>query len=138
MDFRKKLKIRLWVSIVYMVLGVALIVTSFIVKSQNNFASSFGFAIAVIGVARLRNHFIITKNDESIKKREIAEKDERMVFIADKAKSVTFLIYLVVSCLAVIVVNLLELTLISRVLSASVCFLLVVYWISYLIIAKKS
>ena len=121
-----------------MVLGVALIVTSFIVKSQNNFASSFGFAIAVIGVARLRNHFIITKNDESIKKREIAEKDERMVFIADKAKSVTFLIYLVVSCLAVIVVNLLELTLISRILSASVCFLLVVYWISYLIIAKKS
>lgn len=59
MDFKKKLKIRLFVAISYVILGIAMIVIFNIIKTENNFLSSFGFALTVIGIARIRNYFLI-------------------------------------------------------------------------------
>ena len=62
MDFRRKLKIRLYVAIAYVIWGIALIVTFNIIKTENNFFSSFGFALVIIGIVQIRNYRIITKD----------------------------------------------------------------------------
>ncbi len=138
MDFRKKLKIRLFVAIGYIVLGVVMTVTFNLIRTENEFLSSFGFALVVIGIANVRKYFMITKSEETITKREIAEADERNIAIANKAKSVSFIIYVILACVLVIVLELLNKTLFSTLLSGTVCALIIIYWISYWIIRKKS
>ena len=106
MDFRKKIKIRLSVAIGYIILGLAMIVAFNIIKTENNFLSSFGFALTVIGIVHIRKYIMITKNEETITKRQIAETDERNISIANKAKSISFIIYVILSCVSVIVLEL--------------------------------
>ena len=47
------------------------------------------------------------------------------------------MLYVLIACLAIIVLQVLEKTQIAMVVSCSVCLLLVIYWIAYFIIAKK-
>ncbi len=138
MDFKKKLRIRLYFAIGYLVLGLALIVIFNIIRTENDIWSSFGFALAVIGVVRIRNYMMINKSEETLKRQQIAETDERNIVIARKAKSVAFTVYIVVACLAVIVLHILNHSLLATVISGTVCALLVIYWISYWIIYKRS
>ena len=138
MDFRRKLKIRLYVAIAYVILGIALIVTFNIIKTENDFLSSFGLALVVIGIVHIRRYFLITKNEETIKRRQIAETDERSIAIADKAKSIAFIVYVVLAAVAIIVLELLEYSLLSMVLSLTIGLLVAVYWIAYWIMYKKS
>ncbi|MBQ6884498.1 MAG: hypothetical protein IJN56_02035 [Clostridia bacterium] len=138
MDYRKKLKIRFFVALGYIILGLAMIVAFSFIETDDSFLSSFGFALVVIGIVRIRNHFIITKNEETIKKHQIAESDERNISIANKAKIVAFIIYVMLACVSVIILQLFNKTQLSTVLSATVCALVLIYWISYWIIRNKS
>ncbi len=138
MDFRKKLKIRLSVAIGYIILGLATFVMFNIIKTENNFLSSFGFALLVIGIVRVRNYMMITKSEETITKQRIAETDERNIAIANKAKSVSFIVYIILASVSVIVFELLNKTQLVMLLSGTVCVLIFIYWISYWIISKKS
>lgn len=138
MDYKQKLKSRLYIAIIYIALGILMIVGVFATKSENDFTSSFGLAIIVAGIVRIRNYFKITKNDETIKKQEIAETDERNISIMNKAKSVTFSIYILLSGTAVIILSLFNMHDIARWIAYSVCLLVVIYWITYWIIRKKS
>ena len=95
MDFKKKLKIRLFFAVGYIILGLGMIVIFNVLNTDNNFLSSFGFALMVIGIAKVRNYFLITKNSETLKKQQIAETDERNISIANKAKSISFIIYII-------------------------------------------
>lgn len=138
MDFKKKLKIRLFIAIGYIVLGFAMIVAFNIINTENDFLSSFGFALVVIGIVNIRKYIFITKSEETIVKQQIAETDERNIAIANKAKSVSFIVYVVLACVAVIVLELLNKTQLAIILSTTVCVLILIYWISYWIISKKS
>lgn len=138
MDFKKKLKIRLFFAIGYIALGLIMIALFNIIKTENTFLSSFGFALIIVGIAKVRNYFLITKNDETLKKQQIAENDERNISIANKAKSISFIIYIILVCVSIIVLNLLNQVELATILSVSVCVLVLIYWISYWIISKKS
>ena len=107
------------------------------VYTENEFLSSFGFALAVIGIAKMRNYFFITKNEETIKKQEIAESDERNITIADKAKSIAFIAYIIAAGIAVIVLQILNMPQLATIIAYTVCSLIVIYWISYFFIRKK-
>ena len=138
MDFRKKLKIRLFVAIGYIVLGLAMIVAFNIIKTNNNFLSSFGFALVVIGIAQIRKYIMINKNEETITKRQIVETDERNISIANKAKSISFIIYVILASVSIIILELFNKTQLAMILSGTVCVLVLIYWISYWIISKNS
>ena len=138
MNFRKKLKTRLWVAIIYVALGIIMTVGGTVTKTDNSFISSFGLILAVMGVVRMRNYLIITKNEERIKKQEIMETDERNVSIVNKARSITFTAYVLLSGIAVIVLSLLNMREIAVWISYSIFLLIIIYWISYFIIRKKS
>ena len=138
MDFKKKLRTRLYIAISYIILGVALIVTAFITKMENEYFSPLGFAFAVIGIARVKQYFLISKNEETIKKQEIRETDERNISISNKAKSLSFSLYILLSCVAVIILQIFGKSDLASILGLTVCALLIFYWISYFIIRKKS
>lgn len=138
MNYKNKLKSRLYVAIIYIALGLIMIAGAFVMDIENDFVSSFGLLMIVMGIVRIRNYFIITRNEASIRKQEIAETDERNLSIINKAKSVTFSIYILISGIAVIVLSLLDMRDIAKWISYSICLLVVIYWISYWIIRKKS
>ncbi len=138
MDFKKKLKTRLYLGISYVVIGVAMIIVALTVNGTSEYLSPFGTALLVIGIARIRNYFIITKSDETIKKQQIAETDERNIAISNKAKSFSFNLYVVLACIAVIILQIMKITELATIIGMTVCALLVIYWISYFILQKKS
>ncbi|MBE6573711.1 MAG: hypothetical protein E7652_04885 [Ruminococcaceae bacterium] len=138
MDFKKKLRTRLYNGILYILLGAVMIAGAFIIKTENDFVSSFGFALIVVGIVRIRNYIIITRSEERIRKQEIAETDERNIAIIHKARSITFSIYILLLCVAVIVLSFLKMHQIAMWLSFSVFLLILIYWISYFIIRKRS
>ena len=137
MDFKKKLKTRLYVAITYIVLGIILIGWGFFAQTNNNYMSYLGLALAVIGCVRIRNYVIITRNDESIKKRQIAETDERNISIMHKARSAAFLVYILISCAVVITLSVLNLHDIAKWIGYSVLSLVVIYWICYWVYQRK-
>lgn len=138
MDFKKKIKIRIGLAISYIVLGIAMIVVFNIVDTGVEFLSSMGFAVAVIGVARLRQYSRLIKNEDLMKKQEIRESDERNIAISEKARAITLTAYILIACVAVIVLQILKESLLATVISGSVCLILVIYWITYWILRKKS
>ena len=138
MEFKKKLNIRLYLAIAYVLIGVATIISAFITKTSNEFFSSFGFALVVIGIVRIRNYFIITKSEDNLKKQQIRESDERNISISTKAKSFSFNLYIILSGIVVIVLQCLKETQLATIIGGAVCVLILIYWISYWIINKKS
>ena len=138
MEFKKKLKFRLYIAITYIVLGLIMIAAGFITKLNSDYLSSFGLILTVLGIVRIRNYFFITKNEETIRKREIAETDERTISIMYKAKNAAFNTYIIICGSAVIILSLLNMHNEAKWISYSVCLLLIIYWISYLIYQKKS
>lgn len=138
MEFKKKLNIRLYLAIAYVLIGIATIISAFITNTSNEFFSSFGFALVVIGVVRIRNYFIITKSEDNLKKQQIRESDERNISISTKAKSFSFNLYIILSGIVVIVLQFLKEAQLATIIGGVVCVLILIYWISYWIINKKS
>ena len=136
MDFKKTLKSRLYIAIIYIVLGI-IIFAAYINRQDDNYISTFGFILTLLGIVRIRNYFLITKDDATIKKQQIIETDERNLTIISKAKSTAFSIYIILSCLSVIILSFLNLHDIAQLISYSVSLLVVLYWICYLIYQKK-
>ena len=137
MDFKKKLRIRMYVAITYTVIGILMIIVANVLKADDT-VSTYGLIFTVFGIARLRNYFLITKNEESVRRREIAETDERNISIINRARSVSFLIYVLLSAVTVIVLSLLDMQDAVQWVSYSFFFLIFIYWISYFVIRKKS
>lgn len=138
MDFKKKLRTRLYVAISYVVLGVMMIAGTAITKSEHYFFSSFGIALVVVGIARMKQYFLITKSEESIRKREIVETDERNVSIIHMAKSAAFNTYVLLCGMVGIVLHALDKSEIANAIWYSVLVLVFIYWIYYFIYQKKS
>lgn len=138
MDYKKKLKSRLNIAIIYMVLGVILIAAAFITKTDNEFISAFALMMIIMGLVRIRNYLIITKNEDTIKKHQIAQTDERNVSIIQKARSSAFSIYFLILGMAVIVLSFLRMHDEAKQIGYCVCLLAVIYWICYFIHQKKS
>ncbi len=135
MDFKKRMKIRLWTNIIYIVLGVAMIAVGLITKTDNEFVSSFGLTLTVVGLALIKKNIITS--EEKLKRREIAENDERNIAIVHKARSWAFSFYVILGCLAVIVLSLLSLQDIASWIGVGVFSLIAIYWICYFIVRRK-
>ena len=138
MDYKKKLKSRLNIAIIYVVFGVVMIASTFITKTDNSFISSFGFAMVIMGMIRIRNYRIITKDETTIRKQQIIETDERNISIIHKAKSAAFSVYVFILGIVVILLSFFSLHEAARWVAYSVCLLIVIYWICYFIYQKKS
>ena len=86
MAFEKKMKQRRIIALSYIALGLALAIADVLMDSENYFFCSFGVALLVMGILRLRRYRKITASDQTMRKQELAENDERTRMISERAK----------------------------------------------------
>ncbi|MBQ8599617.1 MAG: hypothetical protein IJ411_05835 [Oscillospiraceae bacterium] len=135
MEFKKKLKIRFYTAISYILIGLAMMAVG--LWKGTEVASSFGLMFLIMGIARIRQYRRITATEESIRKQEIAETDERNIMLWNKAKSLTVNIYIYCVGITVIVLYFLNQKELATILSYNMLFLVAIYWICYAVLRKK-
>ncbi len=135
MEFRKKLKTRLYFAILYIILGITMIAISW--WNANEMLSSLGIMFAVMGLARIVQYKRITRSEDSIKQREIAETDERNVKLWKEARALAFSMYIIIGCIAIIILHLLSMTEPAQWVGYSVLSFVVIYWLCYAYISRK-
>ena len=137
MDYKKKLRIRLFTAIGYCVTGVLLVGTNLFLQEKSDYFSAFGVALLCVGVLQIIKYCRITKNEDTVFRQQIAETDERNITIAHRAKSMAFMIYVMTACIGVILLQFLHKSTLASLLGWNVCFLLILYFISYFFISKR-
>ena len=137
MDFHKKMKQRFFIAISYILLGLAMVLGYILAESENHFFFSFGIAMTLMGVLRLMKHRTIAKNDQTLRKQELAEKDERTRMISERARSWAFSLSIIAAGVLVIVLNVLDYREQALPFSWYVCAMATLYWICWVIIQKK-
>ena len=137
MDFTKKMKQRLIIAISYIAVGFALILADTLKGFENGFFFSFGITLVVMGLLRLFRYRKITRDDQSLRKQEVEETDERTRMISERAKSWAFSLSITGAGVLVIVLNLLGHHEEALAYARYVCGMVPLYQISFAIIRKK-
>lgn len=137
MEYKKKIKRHIGLFVGYGVIGIVLVILNYAKIIENDFFVSFGAALIVVAIVRTVQYIQIIRNEEMMKRREIAEKDERNIMINNKAKSWAFYFYISAAAVAVIVFAILRMETAMLVLAYSVCAMVFIYWICYHIIKRK-
>ena len=136
MDYKKKLKTRLNTAII--MIGVGIIFTVSSIFADSEMASTFGAVFLVMGIARVVQYKRLLNDPEEMRRREIVEKDERNVMLWTKARSLAFVVYIIALGIAVIVLQLMEMSQAANIVSFCMMGFIVIYWICYFIIVKKN
>lgn len=136
MDYKKKLKTRLNTAII--MIGVGIIFTVSSIFADSEMASTFGAVFLVMGIARVVQYKRLLNDPEEMRRREIVEHDERNVMLWTKARSLAFVIYIIALGIAVIVLQLMEMSHAANIVSLCMMGFIVIYWICYFIIVKKN
>ncbi|MBQ2854363.1 MAG: hypothetical protein IJE81_02695 [Oscillospiraceae bacterium] len=137
MEYKKKLKQRFFVAIFYIAVGLVLILADVLNHFENTFIFSFGFALMVMGIARLIRHRKITKDEKSMRKQELIETDERNRMLSERAKSWAFSYTLMIAGIVVIVLSLSGNHELAQPFAWLVCGMTVLYWICWILLGKK-
>ena len=137
MEFKKKLMQRFYIGISYIVLGLVLILADVLNHFENTFIFSFGVTLTVMGIARLIRHRKITKDDASIHRQEVAETDERILMMNERARSWAFSFSVMAAGFVVIVLSFLGYQELALPFAWYVCGQIVLYFVFLYIIAKK-
>lgn len=137
MDFKKKMQQRLFLAAGYILLGIVLICTDLLNGSENDFFFSFGLALVIMGIVQFLRYRKITKSDQSLRKQELTETDERNRMISERAKSWVFSFSVIIAGMIVIVLSLLGYHDQALPFAWYVCGMSTLYWIFWYIIQKK-
>ena len=137
MEFKKKLKQRFYVAVSYIALGSILILADILSHFDNYFIFVFGASLLLMGILRIFCYRKITKDEKSIRQREVAETDERFLMMNERAKSWAFSFSVMVGGITVIILALLGYHDLAQPFAWYVCGMTVLYWICWNIIRKK-
>ena len=137
MEFKKKLKQRLIIALSYILVGIVLLAAAFAGKSDNYFFSAFGFALMVMGALRLLRYRKVTASEQTMRKQELTESDERFRMMAERARSWAFSLSIMAAGILVIILNLLGYQEEALPFAWFVGAMVALYWICWLIIRRK-
>lgn len=129
-------KMRFVFSIIWIVLGIVLVGLAF-AGYVDDFWNGMGSAFVVLGVVQLLRRYRLNKNEEYREKVNIAENDERNHFLRNKAWAWTGYLFVLSAAVLSIVLRILKQDMLSTVASMAVCYMLIVFWISYAVLKKK-
>lgn len=135
MDFKKKIKIRLYTYIAVLAFGIALCAVGYIKGSQP--AANFGVPFIILGILQIFKHRHMSASKSAMQKREIEETDERNVMLWTKARSLSFTIYSLLTAIAIVVLYICGKDSAGQILSYSLCLLLLIYLICYFAMSRK-
>ena len=131
-----KTKFKLYLSIGWIVLGIALFVLSF-VEVVDHFWSGMGGGLIAVGALQTVRFRRMQTDPEYRENMEVEASDERNQFLAGKAWQLAGTLFVITVGISVIVLRLLGQVLLSMAASYALCYLLVLYWIAWLVVRKK-
>lgn len=127
---------RIVVSIIYIVLGAVLLALG-MMEVVDEFWSGMGGALMVVGVLRMVQFFRYRNNEEYREKAEVAAKDERNHYIRNKAWAWSGYLFILIAAVATIAFRVAGQDTLSSAASMSICLMLVLYWVSYMVLQRK-
>ena len=131
-----KNKKRAAMSVVWVILGIVLFALS-LMEQLDEFWSGMGSALMVVGTLQLLRLYRFNKNEDYREKMEIELSDERNRFLRLQAWAWAGYIFVIVTALSVIVLKVIGQELLSQAMGLAVCFILLLYWGSYMVLKKK-
>ena len=137
MEFKQKLKQRLYIAVSYIVLGLILIIADVLNQFENRFIFAFGLGLLVYGTHRILHYRKITRDEKLLRKQELFEKDERYQMLSERAKSWAFSFSLMAVGFVVIVLSFLGYQDQAMYFAWYVCGQTLLYWIFWIILGKK-
>ena len=124
------------VYILMTVLGIALMVLN-CVRDLPVAVCAAGAGLFAYGANRLLGEYRVKKDPEYAKKMEIAGRDERLAYIADKSRSATLIITIDVLCVLGIILMSIGMKPYGLVCLYITCGIAVLYFIVYQVISRR-
>lgn len=134
MYYNKK---KLVLSIFWIVLGAALLALSIAEVLDSSFCSGFGGGFLAVGILQLIRNLKYGKDAGYREKVDTELNDERNRFLAMKSWSWTGPVVILAFGIGTIVSTITGQHMFQLFFANSVCFILLVYWIAYLIAGRK-
>ncbi len=128
---------KLLLSIFWILAGAALLVLTVAEVLKEPVYAGMGGALIAVGVLQTIRNVRYRKDAEYREKVDTEVNDERMSFIRMKSWSWTGYLLILIEGIGVIVALAIGQHTVRLVLSYSVCLILVIYWVSYLILSRK-
>ena len=128
---------RLALSIFYVVLGLVFTALSIAGVSDSPYLSGMGGGLTVVGALQLIRNLRYRKDAAYREKIDTEMQDERNSFLRMKSWAWTGYIVVLAEGIGVLVAWALGQEQVMQVLSYSVCLILCVYWITWLILSRK-
>ena len=128
---------RLALSIFWVVIGLVLVGLSIAEKLDSSMYAGMGGALAAVGALQVIRNLQYRRNEEYREKVDTEVSDERNRFLRMKSWSWTGYIVVLVEAIGVVVAMILGKETVQLVLSYSVCLLVGVYWLSYVVLSRK-
>ena len=122
--------------IIEIIVGVALLIASFL-GGVDEFWSGMGTSLFVIGVIFLIRNIRYKINIEYREKLDIEVNDERNKYISLKSWAWAGYLFVLCGAIGAIVFKLMGKEEFMMLSSASVCLIMMLYWISYMCLKKK-
>ena len=125
-----------WIYILITIAGIALIITAAIMD-LNEAPTAIGAGLLAYGANRLFGEWRVRNNPEYAKKLEIMNQDERLAYIAEKSRSLTLGICVILLAAAGIILIAVELDPYGYTCLYAMCGISVLYFVVYRIVSRK-
>ena len=128
---------RLALSIFWIVLGVTLMILSVAEVLEDSLYAGMGGALTAVGILQVIRILRYRKDQGYREKLDTEVNDERNSFLRMKSMSWSVYITVLAEAAGVVAAMILGMHTVQMVLSYSVCMLVGVYWIAYVILSRK-
>lgn len=128
---------KIYLSMFWVVLGAILVGVSF-AGIIDYYWNGFGCGILAVGAIQIIRQLRYHKDEEYREKVDVELNDERNKYISMKAWSWAGYLFVMIMAVGTIVSRILGWdAIITQAASLSVCLIMVLYWISYMVLKKK-
>ncbi len=128
---------RLALSIFWMIAGAVLLVLSVTEVLGEPVYAGMGAALIVVGTLHTVRNLKYRKDEEYRRKIDTETGDERISYIRMKSWSWTGFMMVLIEGIGSVIAGVMGERTIQLLLAYSLCLVLVVYWVSYLILSRK-
>ena len=131
-----KKQTRLIACIVEIVIGLALLISN-LAGLTDTFWSGMGTALIVVGIVFLIRQIKYRTSETYRESVDVEVNDERNKYLSMKAWSWAGYLFVLISAVGAIVLKILGRDELVHAAAGSVCLIMVLYWLSYLVVRKK-
>lgn len=129
-------KVRMLASVLEIVIGITLVVSSFF-NLVDEFWSGMGAALVVVGSIFLLRSVKYHTNKSYREEIDVQNSDERNKFLSTKAWSWAGYLFVIIAAVGSIIFKFLGKEELMMLASGSICLVICLYWISYMLLRKK-